>query len=64
MGEVVAATASKHRHHPNHPLTSNNKYHCTSLFSDPLLKKARKTSYDFKREMERVMLSQMALEEQ
>ena len=30
-----------------------------NLFEDPMLKKARKSSYDFKREMERVMLSQV-----
>ena len=31
--------------------------YCANLFEDPMMKKARKTSYDFKREMERVMLS-------
>ena len=33
--------------------------YAVNLFEDPLQKKARKSSYDFKREMERVMLSQV-----
>lgn len=38
----------------------HSRKYSANLFEDPMMKKARKTSYDFKREMERVMLSQIA----